>query len=490
MAVQWLPVLIVNERCRSAANTVRSMVGQPYDEGEGQSMLSRIKVMDIDLDRPLSDIEGLDGYAALQGLVRIHDTPIGYVKLPVTDGRCAATTLRAASIEHHSWAIMRHLLADALAVPQRNGAGLIDWPNAAHPVSSGPLPLVTVAVCTRDRTALLAGCLDSLGRLDYPALDLLVVDNAPSDPTTARLVGNRYPQVRYVCEPRPGLNWARNRAIAEAQGEIIAYTDDDVVVDPGWVKALARVFAQHPEVMAVTGLVVPYELETEAQMWFERYGGFGRGFERQWYRRERHSAERSAEHIRAGRLGTGANMAYHHSLFDRIGGFDPALDVGTVTNGGGDLEMFFRVLQEGQTLVYEPSALVRHRHRRDYAQLRTQITDFGVGFSAYLVRSARAYPDQRPAIVRLGLWRLWRRHIRRLLISLIRPTLFPRDLILAELYGSFIGLVRYRRARRTAAEIAQTFGPIKQAMAAGETELPRAPAQATSVNDDYGYRGP
>ena len=74
-------------------------------------------------------------------------------------------------------------------------------------------------------------------------------------------------------------------------------------------------------------------------------------------------------------------MAYHHSLFDRIGGFDPALDVGTVTNGGGDLEMFFRVLQEGQTLVYEPSALVRHRHRRDYAQLRTQITNFGIGFS-------------------------------------------------------------------------------------------------------------
>jgi O-antigen biosynthesis protein len=458
--------------------------------GEAQIMLSRIKVIDIDLDRPLTDIEGLDGYADLQGLVRLHHTPIGYVKVAVTGGRCAATILRAAIIEQHSWAIIRHLLADALVTPLRDGVGLIDWPNAPHPAYSGPLPLVTVAVCTRDRTAQLAGCLDSLGRLDYPALDVLVVDNAPSDPATARLVGERYPQVRYVCEPRPGLNWARNRAIAEARGEIIAYTDDDVVVDPGWVRALAQVFARHPEVMAVTGLVVPYELETEAQILFERYGGFGRGFERKWYRADGQSGGRLAEYLRAGRFGTGANMAYRHSLFARIGGFDPALDVGTVTNGGGDLEMFFRVLQEGQALVYEPSALVRHRHRRDYAQLRRQITDFGVGFYAYLVRSALAYPAQRFAIVRFGLWWLWRRHVRRLLISLIRPTMFPRALLLAELCGSFIGLVRYQRARRTAAEIAQTFGPIEQATAPEGLELPCAPAQVTSVSDDHGYRSP
>jgi GT2 family glycosyltransferase len=441
-------------------------------------MVSRIKVMDIDLDRPLTDIEGLDGYAALQGLVRLHHTPIGYVRVAVADGCCTAMALRAAIIEQQAGAITRHLLADALVAPRPVGTGLIDWPNATHPVSSGPWPLVTVAVCTRDRTAQLAGCLDSLGRLDYPALDLLVVDNAPGDAATARLVRERYPHVRYVCEPRPGLDWARNRAIAEGRGEIIAYTDDDVIVDPGWVRALAHVFAQHPEVMAVTGLVVPYELETEAQILFERYGGFGHGFARKWYRVDRRNGSRLAEHLRAGRFGTGANMAYHRSLFARIGGFDPALDVGTVTNGGGDLEMFFRVLQEGQTLVYEPSALVRHRHRRDYAQLCTQITNFGVGFYAYLVRSARAYPAQRLAIVRFGLWWLWRRHVRRLLISLIRPTAFPRDLLLAELCGSFIGLVRYQRARHMAAAIARTFAPTQQATA--PEGLQRAPAQHRS----------
>jgi hypothetical protein len=236
---------------------VEVTVAQPYSEGEAQIMLSRIKVMDIDLDHPLTDIDGLDGYAALQGLVRLHQTPIGYVKVAVTGGRCAATTLRAAIVERHHQAIIRHLLADGLATPQRDGAEIIDWLNASHAVYSGPLPVVTVAVCTRDRPAQLAHCLPSLCQLDYPALDLLVIDNAPSNPATAHLVRSGYPQVRYVCEPRPGLNWARNRAIAEARGEIIAYTDDDVVVDRGWVRALAEVFAAEAEVMAVTGLVVP-----------------------------------------------------------------------------------------------------------------------------------------------------------------------------------------------------------------------------------------
>ena len=130
--------------------------------------------------------------------------------------------------------------------------------------------------------------------------------------------------------------------------------------------------------------------------------------------------------------------------------------------------MFFRVLQEGHTLVYEPSALVRHRHRRDYAQLRTQITNNGVGFYAYLVRGALVYRDERWAFIRLGLWWLWRWNIRRLLISFVHPGRFPRDLILAELRGSLSGLGRYQKARHTAANIARSFQTRDSASAVEE----------------------
>jgi hypothetical protein len=203
--------------------------------------------------------------------------------------------------------------------------------------------------------------------------------------------------------------------------------------------------------MAVTGLVVPLELETEAQLLFEQYGGFGRGFRRTWHRAGAHDAS----HVGAGRYGTGANMAFRRTLFDRVGRFDPALDVGTATNGGGDLEMFFRTLEEGFVLVYEPSAIVRHRHRRDRDQLRTQLTNNGIGFYSHVVRSALAYPGRRKAIVRYGLrWFLWW-SVRRYLLSFVRPGGFPRDLVLAELGGSLAGLGRYPLARRRAASIAR-----------------------------------
>ena len=293
-------------------------------------------------------------------------------------------------------------------------------------------------------------------RLEYPAalLDLVVVDNAPANDQTRQLVG-RYPSIRYVVEPRPGLDWARNRAIAEARGEIVAFTDDDVSVDVGWAAAIGRLFQADPAIEAVTGLIVADEMDVESQSLFEEYGGFGRGFEREYFRVDTAAGEKAARrHAGAGRFGAGANMAFRRSVFERIGMFDPALDVGTPTNGGGDLEMFFRVLKEGGTLVYEPSAIVRHRHRRSYEALKTQLTNNGIGFYSYLVRSAQAYPDERAGILRLGTWWLYYWNLRRLGRSFVKPGEFPRDLILAELRGSFAGLNKYARSKEQAARVA------------------------------------
>jgi glycosyltransferase involved in cell wall biosynthesis len=315
-----------------------------------------------------------------------------------------------------------------------------------------------VAVCTRDGAARLPECLDALEALDYPRhlLDIMVVDNAPADDSTRELV-QRYPNVRYLREPRPGLDWARNRAAHEARGEIVAYTDDDVRVDAGWVRAIAAAFAEEPHAMCVTGLVMPDELDTKAQILFEQYGGFARGFERHVFRVDR--GEKAARRFGGtGRFGTGANMAFRRTFFDREGLFDPALDVGTPANGGGDLEMFFRVLKTGHALVYEPAALVRHRHRRAYADLRTQLANNGIGFYAYLMHTAHAYPEERFAVLRLGVWWLWWWNLRRLLRAVLRPNPFPLDLIVAELKGSFIGLGRYAAARRRAAEVRRQFG--------------------------------
>ncbi len=427
---------------------------QPVNTGT----MTPVAILDVDLSRPLPSLAGLGGYGSARVLVRVHGKPAGEVLVPIEDGRVDPAALSGEIVEHLGAPIARLAVRDALArgrlIDIDHLVAWIDQPLHDNGVRS---PLVTVAVCTRDRTDDLARCLTALAALDYPRLDLLVVDNAPSSDATARLVTSRFPSVRYVREIRPGLDWARNRAIAEARGDILAYTDDDVIVDPGWVRAIARAFALDPTIGAITGLVLPAELDTPAQQWFEAYGGFGRGFDRRWYRPPSRGPV-AAVHGGTGKFGTGANMAFRRVVFDRIGGFDPALDVGTVTSGGGDLEMFFRVLKHGQTLLYEPAAIVRHRHRREYAQLHRQIACNGLGFYSFVVRSAMTYPDERRAFARFGAWWFGAWSVKRLLRSLVRDIRIPRALVWTELVHSIRGTLRYPKARTLARAIVARYG--------------------------------
>jgi O-antigen biosynthesis protein len=419
-------------------------------------MLYPIKVIDIELGQPIPTLEGLAGYLGVQALVRLHEVPLGYIKAPVSLDQCSAATLSKLILEQLSWAIISQLLKTGLTSAQRpEDLNLEDLINLTPVEETLDWPLVTVAVCTRDRPEDLRSCLSAIRALEYPRLDLLVIDNAPQTEQTKTLIEQHYPQVRYVREPRPGLDWARNRAILEAKGEIIAYTDDDVLVDKGWVKAIARTFLENPEAMAVNGLVVPYELETAAQNLFEAYGGFGRGFEQKVYRQTTNKLP--WQWFGAGQFGTGANMAYRRSVFETIGYFDPALDVGTVTNGGGDLEMFVRVLKAGHPLIYQPQAMIRHRHRQSDEKLRQQISYNGVGLYALFTCLGMAYPEERGSLLYIAVWWFGWWHIRRLLLSFVYPQQFPRDLILAEFWGVFQHFGRYRQARRNANTIANQF---------------------------------
>lgn len=418
-----------------------------------------MKVADLELCGPIVGLANLHGYQSAQILVRLGGTPLGWTVVPVINGHCDARTLLAAVQRDLLEPLVRELVHRRLAEPLTEGALDMQALLAFVPESTPRVrPTVSVAVCTRDRSAELAMCLDAIARLSVPATEVLVIDNAPSSAATEQLVRERYPTVRYVLEPRPGLDWARNRAIAEAQSEVIAFTDDDVVVDAGWVGAIADLFADAPDVLALTGLVVPLELESEAQQDFESYGGFGRGFSRMWHV--------AGAHHGAGRFGTGANMAFRRALFERIGVFDPALDVGTPSDGGGDLEMYFRLLQEGYTLVYEPRAIVRHRHRREPERLRKQMRDWGKGLFVYMRRSSDRYPEERREFRRLTGWWVRRYILRRLLLSHLRPTAYPRDLIMEEVRGALGSRRAYRDARHSAERIAH-------GLEAGAREVPR-----------------
>ena len=267
--------------------------------------------------------------------------------------------------------------------------------------------------------------------------------------TATFLARNR--ALRYVREERPGLDWARNRGIAEAQYDLVAFTDDDARPDKNWLKGISRAFAD-PEVMAVTGPVAPAELDTAAQNLFEfGYGGMAHGFRRRFIRR---ADLRPIALLAASSFGVGANMAYRRELFSRIGAFDVALDVGTPSGGGGDVEMFHRVVANGHTLVYEPNALVWHCHRRDYRALKRLLYQNGRSYACYLLTCARSRTVAWPTIVYYALrsW-IWGWIGNRL----IRPKGFPRHLMVQELRGALSGLAAYRITQRHAQRIKAQF---------------------------------
>ncbi len=261
----------------------------------------------------------------------------------------------------------------------------------SHRTEDRATTLISVVLCTRGRPLALARCVDSLGALDDPNHEVIVVDNH-REPTIAAPNDER---MRVVHEGRAGLDFARNRGIAEARGDLIAYVDDDCEVGPSWLKALRAAF-EDPNVACVTGRVLPASVDRPSQRWFERLMSFDRGAEPRRIKMPPGSYISPSD---AGSLGTGCNMAFRKEVFDRIGSFDEALDMGTPVGGGGDLDMFARVLSAGGELAYAPEAIVWHHHRETLKGLAWQLFGYGVSAGALTLKYMRLVPgSQRPAL--------------------------------------------------------------------------------------------
>jgi len=403
-----------------------------------------VKLVEVDIAEPIPGIPGAPGYSSIQVLVRDSGAPVGRVYLEAHEDGISPDRLAAEISNWCSTDLLRSSVYQMLAG------------DSAETQSQEPLPFISVLVCTRDRPESLIHALRSLQALDYPNFEVLVIDNCPTQSETEKLAVQY--SFRYVIESRPGLDWARNRGITEAAGDVIAFIDDDGAADPQWLWGLARGFAD-PGTRCITGLVLPLELETRAQELFEiAYGGFGRGFRQKVFR----AGTLWKDALRRPSIGTGCNMAFRKSVFNEIGLFDPAFDVGTPTGGCGDLDMFHRLMRKGLTIEYRPEVVVYHRHRESMEDLRKQLRNYGRSFMAFQTKCFIYEPDERPAILRFVLkWYLtWclKRIVRRLLSR--RREHMPLRLILAEALGSLGGTGAYFRAVKQARDIAAAHAPI------------------------------
>ena len=400
-------------------------------------------MIDIELTRPLPPLRLAAEDSGVGVLLRKRGRPVGFCLVPLgTGAQLDPTELGALVAAELGEDIVRSAVEDEIA--------------SEHPHAE-PLDL-TVAICTRDRPELLEVCLASILSLRETAsspFGVLVVDNAPSTSATLDLV-ERLQGVRYVLEPRPGLDFARNRVLDEVTTALVAFVDDDAAVDHGWISGLEDAWAHDPLAVCVTGLVLPYELATDAQVAFEGFGGFRRGFQRVRYAGL--SIDRFPRYpLWAGMFGSGCNMAFRVEPLRRLGGFDEALDTGPPLPGGGDLDVFYRVVRAGHSLVYEPRALIFHRHRKELRALRHQYWTWGTSFMAFLHKTYRSDPAMRPRVRHIAAsWLSW--HVSLATDSLRGKGPLSPELVIASVAGGVLTFPwMYPRSRRRTSRINRRY---------------------------------
>ena len=385
----------------------------------------------IELADGISDIHLEEKYSRFMAFITYHGVPLGDMIIKVRRHTIDSSYLAREIANHFPYDTLRLWLQDQMKYRRSR-------------IETNHLS-IDVIVCTCDRPDDLKRCLQSLAETSYPQKSIIVVDNGSESEKTLEVV-QEY-GARYVREKKKGLDFARNAGLKFADAEIVAYTDDDVVVDGMWLQSIAKVFQDDEAIACVTGLIMPLELETEAQELFEKYfeGGMRRGYERRVFSRF------NLPPAAGGKVGSGANMAFRSSVLRRVGGFDEALDCGTPAKAGGDTDMYYRLLRHGYKICYEPSALAWHRHRREMSELQNQLNGYSIAVYAFLTKCAVEYTDWEA----VGIGCLWFRnhHLKQIARQIRCKAIMPWSLTWAEIAGVPRGPAAYFKAKSYVSDI-------------------------------------
>jgi glycosyltransferase involved in cell wall biosynthesis len=241
---------------------------------------------------------------------------------------------------------------------------------------------ITVAVPTHNRARLLHQTLDSIATLDLPPAteaECLVIDNNSTDDTT--LVVERFAEqaripTRWVCEPRQGSSYARNRAVSEARGDVILFIDDDAIAEPRWAVELMTAM-EHRQLDAVCGMVLPRWTQPPPRWMGPRV------YIKLAVHNEAALKDASLAELETIHNYFSANVGFRRRTFELFGGFREELGVvGGNPMSGEDTELFERIMRSGGKLGFAPGARVYHiipPERMTRAYLRRKSYAFGIG---------------------------------------------------------------------------------------------------------------
>ena len=215
-------------------------------------------------------------------------------------------------------------------------------------------PFVSIIVCSFNGGKTLAACLDSLGAIDYPSYEVILVDDGSTDNTAE--IAAQFPSVRYVRQSNNGLSHARNTGAAAARGEVFAYTDSDCMADNDWLYYLIGTLLSGN----YAGVGGP-NVSPPAENWVQACVAAAPGAPSHVL-----LTDTVAEHI------PGCNMAWYRWAFETVGGFDVEY-----TKAGDDVDFCWRVQQAGYEIAFSPTAIVWHHRRFTLEAFRKQQEGYG-----------------------------------------------------------------------------------------------------------------
>jgi GT2 family glycosyltransferase len=242
---------------------------------------------------------------------------------------------------------------------------------------------ISVVVCTRDRHETVGQALESVAKCEYPTFDIHVMDQSTNQLTreivqelAARFAAKC--SIHYHFLEKAGLSRAYNAGMRVSDGEIIAGTDDDVIVPSDWLTLIARAFEADPQAGLLYGQVlVPERLKKDQ----------GKGVEVPALTFD--LPERLAKGGRFKVFGMGANMAIRRTLFERIGGFDEALGGGGPLRSSQDFDFAYRTYRAGMAILLRPEVRVDHYGTRTQEQWPQTLKAYGIGDGAFYAKHIR-----------------------------------------------------------------------------------------------------
>jgi GT2 family glycosyltransferase len=252
---------------------------------------------------------------------------------------------------------------------------------------------LTIIVCTRNRARALEEALARWESLPaQPGVQLVFVDNGSSDDTRTVLdsfASRSAHRVTVLQEARPGLSRARNRGLGTAEGDIVAFTDDDCYPAEDYVEALLACFSV-ADVTFAGGRVMLHDPEDLAITIQER---------------DEPLALAAGEFVKPGLI-HGANMAFRRSALLRIDGFDERLGAGAPFKAGEDTDAILRCTAMGYVGCYDPAIVVSHHHgRRTAGEAEALKAAYAAGRGACMAKLAW-YPPTRGQYARKWYWSL------------------------------------------------------------------------------------